>query len=349
MESYVAAIKTISKGIIASAQIFAGSKVGYDKGTYPSVEWGKGVGGALQAFAPVFKSMSGSWFQSGKSVVNDMIYGVKMMSYAIVKVGKIFAWSKLKWDVTGIPGNDWIGAIKRAIMTYANLSSFVADSGFDPSILQEDNVVKVARSFVSFAKEIKKGGNAFQVNIDPDYMKKMSKNIFYYMAISDKLKQNTSMKTLLKNAAFGDPISNIASSMTKLAIAYDKMGNSLMKFGRAVNQLDEKKVKMFKGLSNNMINRGEKGLGESVSGALGTVISGAGNLVGGVLGGLTSLVAPKADKRNIGKKEKESKGKYGNMNQQMDKLIETVMLLTSNTKSLEKFIQEKLSDNTSKY
>ena len=298
----------------------------------------------------MFKGLSGAgWFESGKEVVNDMIYGVKMLSYAIVKVGKIFAWSKLKWDINSIPGKEWSSGIKNAIYSYIGLSNYVIDSGYEPSYVVGDVLTQSAKGMVRFAKELQKGEKAFQVNIDPDYMKKMSKNIFYYMAISDKLRQNTSMKTLLKNAAFGDPISNIASSMTKLAIAYDKMGNSLMKFGRAVNQLDEKKVKMFKGLSNNMINRGEKGLGESVSGALGTVISGAGNLVGGVLGGLTSLVTPKADKRNAGKKEKESKGKYGNVNQQMDKLIETVMLLTSNTKSLEKFIQEKLSDNTSKY
>ena len=350
IEDFKNAISTISHGIVASAVIFSSAKVGFGDGTYPDVKWSKGVGAALAAFAPLFKGLSGAgWFESGKEVVNDMIYGVKMLSYAIVKVGKIFAWSKLKWDINSIPGKEWSSGIKNAIYSYIGLSNYVIDSGYEPSYVVGDVLTQSAKGMVRFAKELQKGERAFQVNIDPDYMKKMSKNIFYYMAISDKLRQNTSMKTLLKNAAFGDPISNIASSMTKLAIAYDKMGNSLMKFGRAVNQLDEKKVKMFKGLSNNMINRGEKGLGESVSGALGTVISGAGNLVGGVLGGLTSLVAPKADKRNTGKKEKESKGKYGNMNQQMDKLIETVMLLTSNTKSLEKFIQEKLSDNTSKY
>ena len=345
MEAYVIAIKTISRGIIASAHIFAGSKVGYGKGTYPSAEWGRGVGGALAAFAPVFKAMSGSWFQSGESVVNDMVYGVKMMSYAIVKVGKIFAWSKLKWDLSSIPGKDWTGSVKSAIMSYVNLSEYVRDSGFEPSALQEDIILKSAKSLVEFAKEIEKGGDAFQVKIDPNYMKNMSNNIFYYMAIANKLSQNTSMKSLLKNAVFGDPISNIATSMMKLAIAYDKMGSSLMKFNRAVNQLDEKKINTFKGLNSNIISRGEKGLGANVSGALGQVVSGAGNLVGGVLNSLTSLVTPKSDKRsNVAKKE-ESKGKYGTLNQQMDKLVDVVKILTDNTKSLEKYIQEKLNED----
>ena len=345
MESYVAAIKTISRGIIASAKIFAGSKVGYGKGTYPSAEWGRGVGAALQAFAPVFKSMSGSWFQGGESVVNDMVYGVKMLSYAIVKVGKIFAWSKLKWDVNTIPGKEWIGGIKNAIMSYVNLSSFILNSDYAPSSLQDDNVIKIGRSLVDFANEIKKGGDAFQVKIDPDYMKNMSSNIFYYMAIANKLTKETSMKSLLKNAVFGDPISNIATSMMKLAIAYDKMGSSLMKFNRAVNQLDEKKINTFKGLNSNMIGRAEKGLGASVSGAVGNVVSGAGNLVGGVLNSLTSLVTPKSDKRSNMPKKDESKGKYGTLNQQMDKLVDVVKQLTENTKSLEKYIQEKLNED----
>ena len=348
IEEFKSAIITISHGIVASAGIFANSKVGFGEGTYPDVKWAKGVGAALGAFAPVFKSLSGGWFESGDTIINNMVHGVKMMSYAIVKVGKIFAWSKIKFDASSVPGKDWSFKIKSAVQSYIGLSNYVIDSGYDPSYLTGDILTKTARSLVGFAKELGKGEKAFQVNIDPDYMKKMSKNIFYYMAISDKLRQSTSMKTLLKNAAFGDPISNIASSMTKLAIAYDKMGNSLMKFGRAVNQLDEKKVKMFKGLSNNMISRGEKGLGAS-GGASGGVIGGViGGVVGGALGGLTSLVTPKSDKKTS-KKDKDHTGRYGNINQQLDKLIETVMVLNSNTKSLEKFIQEKLSDNTSKY
>jgi hypothetical protein len=346
IESYVSAIKTISRGIIASAQIFAGSKVGYGKGTYPSVEWGKGVGGALSAFAPVFRALSGAgWFQSGKEAVNDMIYGVKMMSYAIVKVGKIFAWSKLKWDVTALPSKDWVSNLKVTIMSYVNLSSFILDSDYAPSSLQDDNVIKIGRSLVDFAKEIEKGGDAFQVKIDPDYMKNMSSNIFYYMEIANKLTKETSMKSLLKNAVFGDPISNIATSMMKLAIAYDKMGSSLMRFNRAVNQLDEKKINTFKGLNSNMISRGEKGLGASVGGAVGSVVSGAGNLVGGVLNSLTSLITPKSDKRSNAPKKEETKGKYGTMNQQMDKLVDIMKQLTENTKSLEKFIQEKLNED----
>lgn len=348
IEGYVSAIETISRGIISAATIFADSKVGYDKGTYPSVEWGQGVGSALSAFAPVFKGLEGAgWFQSAEDKIGEMIYGIKMMSYAIVDVGRIFAWSKLTFDANSIPGQIWSFKIKNAVESYIGLSKFIDGSDYIPGI-SGAGVLQTARILVNFAKEFERGEKAFQIKIDPDYMKKMSKNIFYYMAISEKLSERSSMKNLLKNAAFGDPISNIASSMTKLAIAYDKMGNSLMKFGRAVNQLDEKKVKMFKGLSNNMISRGEKGLGESVSGALGSVVSGVGGLVSGALGGLTSLVTPGSDKKTS-KKDREHKGKYGNINQQMDKLIETIMVLTSNTKSLEKFIQEKLSDNTSKY
>ena len=343
IEDFKNAISTISHGIVASAVIFSKSKVGFDKGTYPDAAWSKGVGAALSAFAPVFKGLSGAgWFESGKDVINDMIYGIKMISYAIVKVGKIFAWSKLKWDSSSIPGKNWNYNVKKAVESFIHLNSFISDSGYDPSFLGSDVVIGTAKNLVNFAKELKKGGTAFQVKIDPNYMKNMSSNIFYYMKIANDLSKNTSMKSIIKNAVFGDPISNIASSMMKLAIAYDKMGNSLMKFNNAVNQLDENKIKTFKGLNSNMINRGQKGLGSVVSGSPGQV-GGVVNLVGG---GLGATFAPKVDKRATAtsKMAKESRGKYGNMNQQMDKLIDVVQILTQNTKSLEKYILDKLSE-----
>ena len=345
IEGYVSAIETISRGIISAANIFSDSKVTYDKGTYPSVEWGQGVGSALAAFAPVFKGLEGAgWFQSAEDKIGEMIYGIKMMSYAIVDVGRIFAWSKLKFDANSVPGQIWSYKVKNAVESYIGLSKFMEDNDYIAGV-SSVGVLLTARSLVNFAKEIKRGSGAFQVKIDPNYMKNMSSNIFYYMSIANKLNKDNSIGKLLKNAVFGDPISNIASSMMKLAVAYDKMGASLMRFNRSVNQLDEKKIKIFKGLNNNMINRGEKGLGDSVSGALSQVVSGAGNLVGGVLGSLTSLVSTKGDKKSPApKKEKELRGKYGNINQQMDKLIDVVKILSENTKSLDKFIQEKLNE-----
>ena len=53
---YVRAIKAISKGIVASAKIFAENKTTFDGG-YPDEKWGKGVGSALKAFAPVLDGM----------------------------------------------------------------------------------------------------------------------------------------------------------------------------------------------------------------------------------------------------------------------------------------------------
>jgi hypothetical protein len=350
IEGYVSAIKTISKGIISAAEIFKDNKIGFGEGTYPKKEWAEGVGGALNAFAPVFAGLQGAgWWEDEDEVIDGMTNGVKMMASAIVQVGKIFVDSKLDWT-SGAPGKDWSWNVKQSVESYIHLIKFIEDSGHEPSPLY-DSVTATATNLVNLAKILERGGSAFQIKIDPNFMKNMSSNITYYMELADKLRKGTSMKTLLKNAAFGDPISNIASSMMKLAIAYDKMGSSLMKFGRAINQLDEKKIKIFKGLSNNMINRGEKGLGASISGALGQVVGGVGNLVGGALSGLTSMVSPKVDKRASGasKIAKEQKGKYGNMNQQLDKLIDVVTALTQNTKSLEKFIQDKLTEEKPKY
>ena len=43
----------------------------------------------------------------------------------------------------------------------------------------------------------------------------------------------------------GDPISNVANGMVKLAIAYDRLGKSLKNFGGALKSLDSKKLNEF--------------------------------------------------------------------------------------------------------
>jgi len=338
IEEFKNAIMTISHGIVASAGIFAMSKVGFNEGTYPTKEWSVGVGNALSAFSPVFKALSGKgWFESGKEAIGDMVYGVKQMAYAIVKVGRIFSLSKVNWDPKNMPDKNWGVSVLNSFKYFSRLQNMVADS--DVGFLNRDLIIKSAKGMVNFAKELQKGVDAFQIKIDPNFMKNMSSNIYYYMTLANKLNSGNGLKSLVKGAVFGDPMTNIASSMTKLAIAYDKMGNSLMKFNKAVNSLDEKKISAFKGLNSNMINRVIKNSDSNVN----NTNPNASNigLVGGAIGNLTSIAVP-GDKRKDGGK-KESRGKHGTTNEQNDKMIDLLYKLIHNTGYLDKYLKEKLN------
>ena len=342
-EDFGNAIRIVSMGIFDAAEIFNGKdgKNASFGGVYPTKEWSTGVGGALAAFAPVFNALSGKgWFQSAKGVIGDMISGVKMISSAIVDVGQIFAQSKVSWDPNTVPSQEWGHNVFNVFKLFSRLHYVVSKSGISGS--GSYKTVDSAKNLVKFAKELSKGSNAFKVKIDPDFMKNMSSNIHYYMALANKLNNGANLKNLIKGAVFGDPMSYVASSMTKLAIAYDKMANSLMRFNRAINSLDEKKINTFKGLNNNMIKRGIKYLeGSSNNINMPNQNLPNNNLFGSMVNTLSPMSVP-GDKRKDASK-KEPRGKHGTTNEQFDKMIDLLYKLIGNSRYLDKYLKEKLA------
>ena len=328
IESFVSAIKTISHGIIESAVIFKGSKVGFGEGTYPTVDWAKGVGGAIGAFAPVFKSLSGAgWTESGKDVIDNMVDGVVRIAKTIVRVGRIFAWSKVEFGESSVPGRNWNFKMSNAVKSFVNLTK----NNF--AGIYNKSVEYIARKIVKIAK-IMDGGRKFFVPIDPDFMKNIGSNISYYMKIINKLNDNNNMGKMAKNMIFGDPITNIANGMIKLAGAYDVMTKSLLKFGSALSLLDSGKLKTFSSISKSVININDKS-GSSIndkSGNKNSIISKAGMSTYGV-------------NVNNGNYKETSNKKNDNLSAKMDEVISLLSILTKSTKSLDTFIMEKLSDD----
>jgi len=98
-EEFSKAIKTVSKGILQSAETLAEGKASY--GNYPSEEWSEGVGKAISAFAPVYESMNSSLGgildsvfggDTGKKFENAMV----SVANGIVKVSDALAGKDLK-------------------------------------------------------------------------------------------------------------------------------------------------------------------------------------------------------------------------------------------------------------
>jgi hypothetical protein len=107
-EAMVKGVKAMTLGIIAAAEEFSNNSAKFEEGKYPTVEWGKGVGAALGAFAPVFKALNEDtgWFTSGDDVINNMVKGVKKIAESIVYSAKKFggvspemwkAYPKIEW------------------------------------------------------------------------------------------------------------------------------------------------------------------------------------------------------------------------------------------------------------
>jgi hypothetical protein len=458
---FAAAIITVSNGIIAAAGVFADNNTKFEEGKYPSAKWGQGVGAALKAFTPIFNMMSkdSGWFTSGEEVVNNMIYAIKMVARTIVRVGKIFEWSKLKW--TNFPESKWIGGISAVIKGYMNLvdeiggfydpvalspdtspvvlaarsmsavarvfwkngkfftkgipedymlpimgnmvsfsflsktlrNSAVQNMSEDPVLntaqsmsamarvfyknarffrfkMVEDymnpmksNIVKFlwatnyiekggfadmlkenytetfAKSFSRFAAILHKNRSVFTTSIPRDFMSKLSGNVSSYLGLVAKLNDENSLGKLTKNAIFGDPISNLASGMVKLASAYGKLATSLIKFNSAVRGIDDKKVKSFNSLNTKVLNA--KGINKLSN--VETSIN-ASSIMANVLGSISlPNVQPKASKRQDTPTVVEKKGKHGTNMEQLDKMIDLLNQLVGNTSTLEEYIDEKMN------
>lgn len=91
-EEFTSAILTVTDGIITAANKFAGNKTAFIDG--PSEAWAKGVGGAIGAFAPVFKVLAeqdGGFFGSDGPSVEDMSRAILTITAGIITAAGAFA------------------------------------------------------------------------------------------------------------------------------------------------------------------------------------------------------------------------------------------------------------------
>lgn len=200
VEDFKKAILTVSQGIVDAAEFFAKNKSPFDEGNYPSPNWGRGVGAALNAFAPVFKALSEDtgWFTSGDEVINNMVNGVTRMTMAIVKVAKILAGGK----------------------------------------------------------------KYFNVDINPNFMRSVSRNMLDFNELVSKLREDDEgyFTWLESMTSFegNDPILKLAGRMTALAKGYDALATSLVKLGNAMKVLDVKNNKELPFLGEDSLLRNPK-------------------------------------------------------------------------------------------
>ena len=126
-EDMAKAIRTISEGIIVAAKFFAKNKVAFKEGNYPSKKWGKGVGAAIGAFAPVFQVLSGkSWYQSDDEVIAGMVKAIKAVSRAIISSGQIFknAGDGI-FDPKKAPSKKWASGVSAAIEAFGSVFEYL--------------------------------------------------------------------------------------------------------------------------------------------------------------------------------------------------------------------------------
>ena len=277
IDDFVKAIKTISRGIVSAAEFFSENTAPFEEGKYPSKEWGEGVGTALGAFSPVFDMLmekSGFW-KSGDSVINDMIKGITGISSAIVRVATMFTLASKVDIFKAYPSLDWGDNVRENIELFTEISKYIEQQD-----VKYGNVQRVVNRISGVARTLFNNSDLFSVSIDPNYIKNISSNILDFSELAKKLVDSEdtggSMLSRIGQSLTGsDPISQIAKRMVTLAGGYDKLANSLMKLGTAMQMLNISDVSKLGGLTRSLIIPSERSdIKESLIGGSPTIQTG---------------------------------------------------------------------------
>jgi hypothetical protein len=200
------AILTISQGIVDAAMFFNDpeiSKLFNTMGSYPSKEWGEGVGAAVGAFAPVFEALQGrSWYESGPKVINDMVNGIRRISGALTDSARAFGgyeydWETGKWnkseDLSGMwsayPSESWAIGVRNSVTGFLDIFDELENRGYTTaqfSILSE--ILNYGLSAMSrAARTLYINKEYFDVELNPDFIQNIAKNVLGFAELGLKL------------------------------------------------------------------------------------------------------------------------------------------------------------------
>jgi hypothetical protein len=337
-KEFSAAIVTVSKGIITAAGVFADNTAPFKEGMYPSAEWGRGVGGALTAFAPVFTALSNDtgFFTSKDDVINGMVNGILRIAGAIVGVAKKFSDPKVSW--TSYPSANWSKMVKNGVVSYVNTAKEIDEMNVDIWSLYK--LQSTVEKLVKVAKLISMNSKHFNAKINPNFMKSLSSNLYYYMEVAENLSSKKGGLGSMFGAFKGDPMINMANGMVYLAKAYDKLAASLTKLGTAMNGINDKKISQMQRMSSIKADGGSNRYSANAGASPVSVISGGSFFGTSVASPVTAAIKkPGAGSANA--------GKYGDLAKQNDMMIELLIELNNKLapgSTLDAMAQKKLSE-----
>lgn len=217
-EDMKTAIMTISQGIVDAAIFFSENTAPFEEGKYPSAKWGKGVGAALSAFAPVFKQMheDSGWFTSGEEVVDSMKYAIVVIAGAIVSAASVLSTvTPEMWQ--SFPSDKWGSGIKSSVLTFIDLFDTMEQRNYSTVFftIQTKILSMAVSSMASIARMIHFNQKYFNATIPKTFIDGLSKNVLGFGKLAkdlDKLLIVEKMVTKEKFNVFG----GLAQKETKM-------------------------------------------------------------------------------------------------------------------------------------
>lgn len=156
-------IFAICEGIVEAAKFFAKNTAQFTEGKYPDPKWGRGVGGAIKAFAPVFSILSETpWYRNPEKQIKAMKDGIIWISEAIVKAGETFQKTTPDmWIAEKVPNKAWASGVSAAIKAFSGVFKIMTEESDSIWKSGEDVVKGLAFGIKEISNSIADAGNAF--------------------------------------------------------------------------------------------------------------------------------------------------------------------------------------------
>jgi hypothetical protein len=327
---------------------------------YPPLQWGQGVSQNMRRYVNlsnyVFSELDFLSYHSVRNMASEMVVTAKILSkgkndfsFVIPEnfmknlATNMLRYARLSRELDKIMTIKEVHSISAGLFGLGGSLSYTTTRTADMSIVN-----KVASQMVITAAIMSKGAKFMNIDINPNYMKNLSGNILYYAKLSAILRKEQTGTNFVKNLFFGDPISNVANGMVKLAIAYDRLGKSLRNFGSALRGMDSRKLNEFRGMTSNIavLSALDSKMFDNMLTVLETRSSVFAKMLNAQAPAPTRRGSVKVDKRGD-KQAVQKKGKHGDSHRQMDVLIELMGILVTQIGSgstLDEFLQKKLNE-----
>ena len=219
-------VDVLMDGIIGAARkMQRATDIRWNALPYPSSEWITNVGGSIQSFIDLTRSLRGGWFSS--NLIDNFTSNINVLLTGLISVGRRFSTppgSLIKWDSLPYPKEEWIKNISDSVQSFIILSrkDFSAD---DAKNL--DNMVDV---MISVAKKFN------------------NKNVFNDETSASINKFAISLKELTNSVPtkeIADRLSSLSESMSKIsgfglsnAASIYLLSKSLKGLGETIQEID---------------------------------------------------------------------------------------------------------------
>jgi hypothetical protein len=289
-------------------------------------------------------------------LVKDVVLQMSSVAYILWKSKKFFSFKI---------SPDWIGNLSKNLLGYAGLQKKLESGGGLKSGLMmgltalnpaagllfagasaliesnsDDAVTKAAKKLVKVANILYSGRKAFELKLDPFFMRKIGQNLLDFNFVIKKLaEQETKGTTFMGrmgssiSGLFGnDPVSQIAHRMMTLAKGYDAIARSLIKLGSALKLLNIKNLSQLGALTKGLAGTGQ------IPGEQGGVRPAPVKAYGWSATKDTRSTGGPQVKQKIIPADKQRKNEIYYVSEQLEKVVKILTAIHYSTSSIDEFI-----------